>query len=167
MCFPLQKLPILPEFAFYTANLEVMAHSWIEMDDPFPSSGDRIADTLSASGSEKNKQISSGSSIRPLEHTNGHTSRITPVSPSFIEQETRADSGSLGTGNSFTEQDEEQIPVITVDHPLGYLDVVAVVFNKMVGTGIFTTPGLVLRSTGSKRTSLILWAAGGLYTSLW
>ncbi|KIW06544.1 uncharacterized protein PV09_02974 [Verruconis gallopava] len=43
-------------------------------------------------------------------------------------------------------------------------DVAALIFNKMVGTGIFTTPGAVLSLTGSKQLSIGLWAVGGVYT---
>ena len=35
-----------------------------------------------------------------------------------------------------------------------------------VGTGIFTTPGAVLASTGSKGMSVALWTVGGLWTAL-
>lgn len=51
--------------------------------------------------------------------------------------------------------------------PLGVLDVAAVIFNKMVGTGIFTTPGQVLKLVGSKKGSLIMWAFGGVWSALW
>jgi amino acid transporter len=49
---------------------------------------------------------------------------------------------------------------------LGTLDVSALILNKMVGTGIFTLPGLVLSLTRSKRTSLGLWVVGGVYSML-
>jgi hypothetical protein len=54
-----------------------------------------------------------------------------------------------------------------IEAPMGKLDVASVIFNKMVGTGIFTTPGQVLVSTGSKKASLVLWALGGLWTAAW
>ncbi|OCL12989.1 amino acid transporter [Glonium stellatum] len=47
---------------------------------------------------------------------------------------------------------------------LSVMDVAALIFNKMVGTGIFTTPGAVLALTKSKPISLVLWAVGGMYT---
>ncbi|KAH8655058.1 amino acid permease-domain-containing protein [Tricladium varicosporioides] len=49
---------------------------------------------------------------------------------------------------------------------LNAFDVAALILNKMVGTGIFTTPGAVLFYTKSKPISLILWATGGVFTSL-
>lgn len=54
-----------------------------------------------------------------------------------------------------------------IEAPMGKLDVASVIFNKMVGTGIFTTPGQVLVFTGSKKGSLVLWAMGGLWTAAW
>ncbi|MCJ1461415.1 hypothetical protein MMC07_000012 [Pseudocyphellaria aurata] len=49
---------------------------------------------------------------------------------------------------------------------LGARDVFALVFNKMVGTGIFTTPGLVVALTHSARISIGLWVVGGFYIAL-
>ena len=49
---------------------------------------------------------------------------------------------------------------------LGTLDVSALILNKMVGTGIFTVPGIVLSLTGSKGKSLAFWVVGGLYSLL-
>jgi amino acid transporter len=49
---------------------------------------------------------------------------------------------------------------------LGTLDVSALILNKMVGTGIFTVPGIVLTLTGSKRISLGFWVLGGVYSML-
>jgi hypothetical protein len=47
---------------------------------------------------------------------------------------------------------------------LGALDVAALIMNKMIGAGIFTTPGTVLSLTQSKRLSIVLWVLGGVYS---
>ncbi|KAF1839684.1 hypothetical protein BDW02DRAFT_463319, partial [Decorospora gaudefroyi] len=47
---------------------------------------------------------------------------------------------------------------------LTILDVAALILNKQIGTGIFTTPGVVLLSTRSKELSIALWTVGGLWT---
>lgn len=47
---------------------------------------------------------------------------------------------------------------------LTVLDVAALVLNKQIGTGIFTTPGTVLLSTQSKGLSVVLWTLGGFWT---
>jgi len=46
---------------------------------------------------------------------------------------------------------------------LGMLDVAALIINKQIGNGIFTTPGLVLSQTGSKTISTVLWLFGGVW----
>ena len=50
---------------------------------------------------------------------------------------------------------------------LHLFDIAALIFNKQVGTGIFTTPGFVLASTQGKGLSVLLWFVGGLYCALW
>lgn len=50
--------------------------------------------------------------------------------------------------------------------PLETLDVFCLIFNKMVGTGIFTSPPLVLVLTGDWRVALGLWAVGFVHTLL-
>lgn len=47
---------------------------------------------------------------------------------------------------------------------LTILDVAALILNKQIGTGIFTTPGSVLLSTRSKSLSVGLWTIGGFWT---
>jgi hypothetical protein len=49
---------------------------------------------------------------------------------------------------------------------LGMFDVAALIINKQIGTGIFTTPGLVLSLTGSKTTSIVMWFCGGIWAFL-
>lgn len=42
-------------------------------------------------------------------------------------------------------------------------DVASLIINKQIGTGIYTTPGLVLKLTGSKKIALGLWVVGGIW----
>ncbi|KAF2230726.1 hypothetical protein EV356DRAFT_579747 [Viridothelium virens] len=49
---------------------------------------------------------------------------------------------------------------------LKVIDVAALILNKMIGSGIFTTPGAVLIATKSKPVSLVLWVVGGIYSVL-
>ncbi|KAF2129907.1 hypothetical protein P153DRAFT_315302 [Dothidotthia symphoricarpi CBS 119687] len=60
--------------------------------------------------------------------------------------------------------DERQVVVPRTN--LTVLDVAALILNKQIGTGIFTTPGAVLLSTRSKGLSVGLWAIGGMWTTL-
>jgi hypothetical protein len=49
---------------------------------------------------------------------------------------------------------------------LGFVQASALMINQMIGTGIFTTPGIVLLLTKSKPIALVLWASGGVYSLL-
>ncbi|OKL57878.1 hypothetical protein UA08_06716 [Talaromyces atroroseus] len=49
---------------------------------------------------------------------------------------------------------------------LGVFDVAALIINKQIGAGIFTTPGLVLHLTQSKTIGTVLWFCGGLWSFL-
>lgn len=46
---------------------------------------------------------------------------------------------------------------------LGYFDVVCLVVNRMIGTGIFNSPHRVMEGTHSTGASLLLWFAGMIY----
>ena len=48
--------------------------------------------------------------------------------------------------------------------PLTAFDIFSLVINKMIGTGIYNSPGAVLLMTGSKGVTLGLWAIGFVYT---
>lgn len=47
---------------------------------------------------------------------------------------------------------------------LGMTSSAFVIFNKMVGTGIFSTPSGVFAASGSVGVSLFLWIIGGILT---
>src|ERR1700710_1195985 len=49
---------------------------------------------------------------------------------------------------------------------IGSLSVASLAINQMVGSGIFSVPGLVLEFTGSKPLSIGFWVLGGVYTLL-
>lgn len=72
-----------------------------------------------------------------------------------VSREIPADSSSIRTENTHLRRRD-----------LGLLDVAALIINKQIGTGIFTTPGIVLGLTGSKSISLVLWLCGGLWAFL-
>jgi hypothetical protein len=52
----------------------------------------------------------------------------------------------------------------SVPRPLNWKDVAALIMNKMIGTGIYTNPPMVLLLTRSKGEALGLWFAGFVYT---
>jgi hypothetical protein len=47
---------------------------------------------------------------------------------------------------------------------LGITSSVFVILNKMIGTGIFSTPSGIFAATGSVGVSLFLWVIGGVLT---
>lgn len=48
----------------------------------------------------------------------------------------------------------------TSAHKLGLVSATFLVFNRMVGTGIFATPSTILAMSGSVGTALLMWLAG-------
>jgi amino acid transporter len=68
-----------------------------------------------------------------------------------------------GNGAGQTYQEAAGAPVES-DSPLGYnVGAVTIIFlnvNKMIGTGIFSTPGSILRRTGSIGLALMYWVIG-------
>ena len=61
-------------------------------------------------------------------------------------------------------EEETHIDHIPVAGALSTFDVFALIVNKMVGTGIFTAPTLVLALTESRELSIFLWIAGSIYS---
>lgn len=57
----------------------------------------------------------------------------------------------------------EHAPDLRLQRQLGLPSATMLVVAAMVGTGIFTTSGLVLREVGSATALLLCWAAGGGY----
>jgi hypothetical protein len=76
------------------------------------------------------------------------------------EHRARESADNRSTGTTGTER------VYLEPQDLGILDVAALIINKMIGTGIFTTPGIVLQATGNKNIALSMWVVGGVWTFL-
>lgn len=57
-------------------------------------------------------------------------------------------------------------PRVEAPRTLTERDVAALIINKMIGTGVFTGPYLVLSYTQNKAVAMTLWAVGFLYTLL-
>ena len=70
-----------------------------------------------------------------------------------------------GTTRNGALQHFDQLPTFgDTPRPLNSRDVCAFIVNKMVGTGIYTTPPVVLLLTRSKGEALGLWFVGFVYT---
>ncbi|KAK0732046.1 amino acid/polyamine transporter I [Lasiosphaeris hirsuta] len=59
---------------------------------------------------------------------------------------------------------EEQTYAYSDDRKMGITGAVFLILNKMIGTGIFSTPSGIFAATGSVGISLMLWVIGGLLT---
>lgn len=59
---------------------------------------------------------------------------------------------------------QEHTYAYTDDRKLGITGAVFLILNKMIGTGIFSTPSYIFAATGSVGISLILWVIGGILT---
>jgi hypothetical protein len=81
--------------------------------------------------------------------------------PALIQEDVREPSDDA---SSFVSGRSEQTYLQRRD--LGMLDVAALIINKQIGTGIFTTPGLVLGLTGNKTISIVMWFCGGIWAFL-
>ncbi|KAI9065624.1 amino acid transporter [Trametes sanguinea] len=61
-------------------------------------------------------------------------------------------------------EDDERLEceLDTPDHKrqLGLLSTASLIFNRVIGTGIFATPSVILRSSGSVGLSLVMWLLG-------
>ncbi|PWW73527.1 hypothetical protein C7212DRAFT_217500 [Tuber magnatum] len=53
--------------------------------------------------------------------------------------------------------------VIPEDRKLGYWSTAALICNRMIGTGIFSTPSTILRATGTPAGTLLLWCVGAFF----
>jgi amino acid permease len=49
-------------------------------------------------------------------------------------------------------------------HQLGILEAIALVIGMQIGSGIFSSPGVIVHSTKSVGSSLIVWLVSGLLT---
>jgi amino acid transporter len=58
----------------------------------------------------------------------------------------------------------EQVFQYDESRKLGVTSSIFLIVNKMIGTGIFSTPSGIYKATGSVAGSLVLWVVGGLLT---
>lgn len=76
----------------------------------------------------------------------------------------------IGSNNSTVARsgDIQLQPDNTKARKLSVWDVAAFIINKMVGTGILTTPPTILKYTqGDRNLAVGLWALGFVYTIVW
>ncbi len=118
------------------------------------------------------------SSSRNSDSEPPHKPRLrTPATHTDIKQDTglgndTTDERSAGQRPDVLDDDSIQPPsdwseITNVPRRnLGFMQILSLIVNSVVGTGIFTQPGFVLALTKSKPIALALWAAGGVYTAV-
>lgn len=69
----------------------------------------------------------------------------TAVETEEVAEDQVSDAGSTGNG-----------------HEIGIISAIFLIFNRMVGTGIFATPSTIFKMTGSVGGALFIWVAGAV-----
>jgi hypothetical protein len=145
--------------------------------NPYSSRSLSAPDSRNAVSGEKNSPgpSTTAPSFDESSQVTGTSAGVTkPVAESHLmgvphanRSSNRVDSNpsSNGSGGQAAEEFDERGAIVP-NANLSILDVAALVLNKQIGTGIFSTPGLVLASTRSKGLSIALWSIGGLWTTL-
>ena len=64
----------------------------------------------------------------------------------------------------FITMKDEQVFVIPEGRKLGFVSVVFLIVNSMIGTGIFSTPASVYRAVNNVGSAFMLWVTGGVLT---
>lgn len=70
----------------------------------------------------------------------------------------------LGHGGIRDDDDRVEYPPMPEKKKLGYFSTSALIISKMIGTGVFMKPAVVLLNSGGKSVALSIWVAGGLMT---
>lgn len=84
-------------------------------------------------------------------------SKTKHVNPTFLGDEVASQPSIAGSA----EQGEEQF-IIADSQKIGVTGAVFLILNKMIGTGIFSTPSSIFALTGSVGISLMMWLLGGI-----
>jgi amino acid transporter len=111
--------------------------------DPLLAAQDR--QVLHASLSENG----SGVKKSPYNESDGYDPSPSPVEGEVIEYNTLLD-------------DEVLPETATTGRNLNWSSAYIIIASRMLGTGVFATPGSIVKSVGSPGLSIILWVAGGI-----
>lgn len=62
------------------------------------------------------------------------------------------------------DDDRVEYPPMPEEKKLGAFSTAALIVSKMIGTGVFAKPAIVLLNSGGKTIALCMWLAGGAMT---
>ncbi|KAI2617887.1 amino acid transporter [Hypoxylon sp. NC1633] len=80
------------------------------------------------------------------------------------DRETRQLNYPVDEEYASSSSDEVQQFAYSDSRKIGVTGAVFLILNKMIGTGVFSTPSSIFAATGSVGVSIILWVIGGLLT---
>ncbi|KAF8996252.1 APC amino acid permease [Cyathus striatus] len=101
-----------------------------------------------------------------LEGQVASSSTSEPANYGSVEQHKSAlDGAALRKGGDSQRDGEEYDNVPAVKRQLGLFSAIFLIFNRIIGTGIYATPSSILRSSGSIGVSLIMWLVGAAIAS--
>ncbi|KAK9777965.1 putative High-affinity methionine permease [Seiridium cardinale] len=83
-----------------------------------------------------------------------------------MSKDSDRDTGAIARDEAETPPASESEVVQAYDdsRKIGVMGAIFLILNKMIGTGIFSTPSGIFAATGSVGVSLILWLVGGMLT---
>ncbi|KAF9483230.1 amino acid transporter [Pholiota conissans] len=64
--------------------------------------------------------------------------------------------------NPLEDENESMPPTATLNRHVGVVSAVFIIFNRIIGTGIFATPSTILSFSGSVGLSFVMWLVGAL-----
>lgn len=91
------------------------------------------------------------------------TSSLQQRNPSLLTNDDKVQDEELENGVHSVEKGE-QVFIIPNDRKLGFISVLFLIVNTMIGTGIFSTPANVYRGVNSVGPAMILWSVGAILT---
>ncbi|PPQ71257.1 hypothetical protein CVT24_009511 [Panaeolus cyanescens] len=81
------------------------------------------------------------------------------ASSEYYEKDLKSD---VQVSESIASNDDERVPE---RRQIGLVSAVFIIFNRIIGTGVFATPSSILRLSGSVGLSLFMWVIGAIIAS--
>ncbi|KAL7274632.1 low-affinity methionine permease [Rhizina undulata] len=85
-----------------------------------------------------------------------------PASSSAFLLVNGTESLSISNPSEPKHQNNTTLEDVTTGRNLGWTSAVMLIFSRMIGSGVFATPGTILLTAGSPGMSLVLWVVGAM-----